>query len=123
MNLLEPYSGHVYEVEWIEYDNKTSKYNPPVTLFVKGQSQIGVQSGIKETILVEEISGKMVEKSTFRVHCVSDNKIKPKDRIKFIDTNETYTVMKVSPDVNHPNNIGRRYISRKENPITIYLGE
>lgn len=120
--LIEPYSGHFYECEWREWDNINKTYKPPIIFRIKGNAQIGVSTGIKETIQVME-NNRPVLKETFKVHAVEQHKYKPKDKVRLLLDNTDYIIAKVSDDVNHPNAMGNLMFQNANVPKVLYLGD
>lgn len=120
-NLVEPLSGHFIEMEWREWDEQTKKYRPPISFRIKGAGEIGVSTGIKEIIQVQE-NNKFVNKTTFRVSAVSTLAFKNKDKVRDVLADKTYTILKVSPDINHHNTMTQMMFRNMNVPVTLYLG-
>ena len=122
--LVEPYSGHYYEAEWIEWDETVEDYKTPVKITVKGNSSIGVSTGIREQVRVQESNGRWVVKDTLKVHAVNNHPYKPQDVIRLLKDNSKFTIAKVTPDFNHPNSIGNLMFKQNDNvPKVLYLGD
>lgn len=101
-NQVEPDSGNFFPAEYLEYDRNTKKYKPKKYLKIKGSSGIGVSTGVKETISVNE-TGRKVQKVTFRVGVNKNYPYKIRDKIVDLTDGEVYTILKVSDDITHPN--------------------
>ena len=119
-DLLEPYSGHYYEAKYLEWDENNETYKPPISLLIKGHSAIGVSSGIKEETQVE--GSRWVSKHTFTIYVSSDIKPKVKDKFE-LENDMTYVVLRVSPDVNHPNAMANLMFQNINLPKVVYLGD
>lgn len=117
---LEPYSGHYYEAEYLEWDENNNTYKTPIFVLVKGQTNIGVSTGVKEQ--TQESSGnRWVIRHTFRINVIDDLPVKVKD--KFIIDGKDYIALKVSPNVNHPNAMGNLMFDAMALPTVVYLGD
>ena len=88
-NIVEPYSGHFFDAEWLEYDKTNKTFKVAKKIKLKGQSSIGVSSGIKETILVQEVAGRPTNKETFKINVVHNYDFKPYDKIRDLTTDIT----------------------------------
>lgn len=121
--LSQPYSGHFFYADYLEYDMNTKKYKTPVRIRIKGQSEIGVSTGVKETVKVNE-NGRWVIKNAFKVNVVEINKYKPKDKVKFLNEDIMYVVLKVGDNVNNPNAMVNLMFPKIDNrDKVLYLGE
>jgi hypothetical protein len=120
-NLVEPLSGHFIEMEWREWDEQTKSYRPPISFRIKGAGEIGVSTGIKEIIQVQE-NNKFVNKTTFRVQSVSTLPFKNKDKVRDVLLDKSYVILKVSPDVNHFSAMNQLMFRNANVPVTLYLG-
>ena len=123
-NLNQPYSGHSFDGQYIEFDEDNNIYKVPILIKIKGNSSIGVSTGVKEVIQVQDMSGTMVSKEVFRVHVVENLPYKIRDKVKFIPTDKIYFVHKVSDDILHMNNLANMMFPKLDNrPKVLYLGE
>ena len=121
--LVEPYSGHFFLAEYYEYDTKEKAYKPAKKIRIKGQSAIGISTGVKETIPVTE-SGRTIDKEVFRVNVVEVHNYKRRDKVKFLETDTTYVVERVSDDILHPNGISSIMFPKSDKrPKVLFLGE
>lgn len=122
--LVEPYSGHFFDAEWIEYDVNNKVYKPAVKIKIKGQSEIGVSTGVKESVQLQDMQGRMVTKETFSINVVENHKYKIRDKIHFIEGDLMYTVYKVSDNILHPNSIANLMFPKSNNrPKVLHLGD
>lgn len=118
--LLEPYSGQFYKAIYLEWDERNKTYKPPISLLVKGHANIGVSSGVKEQTQ-EQSSVGWVTKHKFTIYVSDDLPIKVKDKFD-IENDMTYVVLRVSPNVNHPNAMVNLMFPNVQNPKVVYLG-
>jgi hypothetical protein len=122
-NLSEPYSGHFFTAQWVPWDEENKTYKPSISIKIKGQSEIGVSTGVKEQI-IERVEGRIIKKNVFRVNVVENHPYKIRDKIIFPQENITYVIHKVSDNINHPNGIVSLMFKQSLNvPKTLYLGE
>lgn len=121
LGIIEPYSGHFYECRWLEWDNTNEKYKSPISFRIKGNANIGVSTGLKETIQIFEGS-RPIDKKVMKVHTNSSLDFKPKDKVLFIQDNTKYVIVKVSDDLNHPNSMSAFQFKSKV-PKVLYLGD
>lgn len=120
---VQPYSGHFYDAEWLEYDQANATHKPPRPIKVKGYSGIGVATGIREDIQVQS-GGRWVSKSTLKIHTVTAFPYKIRDKIRMKNDEKIYIIMKVVDDFNHINSMANQKFPRLDNkPKILYLGE
>jgi len=122
-NVIEPYSGHVIKAKYLEFNENDKIYKPPIDIKLKGNASIGVSTGIKEQIQVQDIAGRWVLRDSFRVHTVDRHNYKPKDKIIVEYENKTYIILRVSDDITHPNNLKGVMFRGISVPKVLYLGE
>ncbi len=125
-DIVEPYSGHFLDAEWLEYDevNKTFKRPVHIKIKPKSDSSKGVSLGTKELISVRE-NGRWIEKSVFKIHVVDKHKYKGRDKVRILYEDKTYVVAKIGENIDHPNTI--KYMMfpnlKTEFPSILYLGD
>lgn len=121
---VEPYSGHSFEAQWLEWDDNNKVYKPPVSILIKGDAGIGISSGIREDVRVQDINGRWVVKKTFIINTVQNHNYKMRDKIKTIFDEETYVILKTSPDITHDNSMQSLMFPKAQNlPKKLYLGK
>jgi hypothetical protein len=121
-NQVEPDSGNFFQAEYLEYDKSTKKYLPKKYLKLKGSSGIGVSTGVKEVISINEGS-RMIQKVTFRVGVNKNYPFKIRDKIVDLTDGEVYTILKVSDDILHPNAMANLMFPHSSNrPKVLNLG-
>lgn len=122
-DIVEPYSGHHFTADYIEYDEKNKTYKPPRPIRIKGFAGIGISSGVREDIRIK-VDNRWVIKSTLKIHVVESLDYKPKDRIRTNHDEKTYNVYKVGDDFNHVNAMVNQMFPRmNKRPHVLYLGD
>ena len=124
-NISQPYTGHYYEAEWLEYDETTKKFKIPVKIRIKGkEAGIGVDTNNREIISTRE-SGRWVEKNVFTVDVLDYQKYKPRDKVRFIFEDNVYVVHRVTPRLSNINSMSVLMFPNKQSNQTyiLYLGD
>jgi hypothetical protein len=122
-NIVQPYSGHFIDAEWLKYNDETELHEIPIPIKIKGFAGIGVSTGIKETIRVMENS-RWVNKNTLKIHTIEVHDYKPMDKVRIVSEDRLYTVVKVNEDFNHINAMANlMFPNLKNKPMILYLGE
>lgn len=122
-DLVEPYSGHFYDAQYFEYDENNDTYKTPIFIKLKGHASIGVSSGIKESIQVQDLNGRWVAKDVLKVNTVDNKPYKIKDKIRMVYEHKDYLIMRLSDDINHPNALGNIMFTNANVPKVLYLGD
>lgn len=123
-NLSQPMSGHFIKAQWFKWDKQNKEYKPSRDIQLKGNSNIGVSSGIKETIYTQESAGRWTMKETFRVHVVENFDFSVKDKVYVPFEDKTYIIHRVSYDITHANAISAMMFPNTINvPKVLYLGD
>lgn len=120
--MTQPLSGHVYDAEWLQYDKTNKEFLTPVKIKLKGFSGIGISTGIRESVSVQNASGRWTTKQTVKVHVVEDYDFEVGDIIRFDE--KQYVIARIADDMNHPNALGNLMFKNYSNtPKILYLGD
>lgn len=125
--LSQPYTGHFFDAEYLEFDENTKQYKIPVKIRVKPYdiSSQGVSASTKQTVLTQSMNGRPVEKSTFTVQVVEYHKYKTTDKVRIINEDKKYTILKIGEGFDSINAIANlMFPNMKSNkPTILYLGD
>ena len=124
-NISQPYSAHYFEAEWLSYNDETEEYEVPIIIRFKPQdlSARGVSSGNREDVLVQEQSGREVIKSSFPIQVLENLNYQPKDKIRIINEDKMYTILRVSKGYDSINTLASlMFKSINNRPTILQLG-
>lgn len=126
-NISQPYSGHYFIGEWIQYDSDAEDYNkPPVQVRFKPQdlSSRGVSAGTRQDELVQEQNGRETIKSMFPIQVLENLPYKPKDKFRVIHEDTVYTIRKLGDGYDSVNTIANLMFQGIDNrPNILFLGK
>jgi len=125
-NLNQPYSGHYFKAEWLQYDDESETYNVPVIIRFKPQdlSSKGVSASTREDVLVQEQSGREVIKSSFPIQVIENLNYQPKDKIRIIHEDKIYTILRISKGYDSINTLSSlMFPNIKNRPTILQLGK
>ena len=99
--------GYFYTCEYYEWDEKNEEYKDPIKIRYKQNDEgtQGVSSTGKSQHMEQDIQGTPIIKKLFAIKVAHPLDYKPNDRIKLLNTNETYSVLKVFDDFRSTNSI------------------
>ena len=125
-NISQPYSGHYFTGEWLQYDNELEEYEVPIIIRFKPQdlSAKGVSAGTRQDELVQEQSGREVIKSSFPIQVIEQYDYQPKDKFRFVAEDIMYTIVRVSKGYDSVNTLANLMFPKLNNrPTILQLGK